>query len=250
MTMRLFPAATLVAMTLIVACDRTESSTTTVTTSTPAGTSTVPSSAAAGQRDDALVRVVHAVPSGSSFDLFVGDLLLFDGLAFKTVTPYRAVDGKRYAFALRPAGMAQAKPLSSNTEDLDKGQFYTAIAMPGDGYGPELRVVSDHLDSPSAGKARLRVVHAAGDAGTIDVRAANRAAAFFDSLAYQSVSDYRDVEPVNGQLEIVGAGQAAPVIAATMGNLEAGRFYTLVVVGNASAPTKVEAFLIEDALSP
>ena len=40
---------------------------------------------------------VHAVPSGSTFDLFAGDLLLFDGLGFKTVTPYRAVDGKRYA---------------------------------------------------------------------------------------------------------------------------------------------------------
>ena len=94
------------------------------------------------------MRVVHAVPSGTTFDLFAGDLLLFDGLGFKTVTPYRAVDGKRYAFALRPAGMAQAKPLSSNTEDLKDGDFYTAIAMPGDGHGPHLRVVSDHLDSP------------------------------------------------------------------------------------------------------
>jgi hypothetical protein len=82
------------------------------------------------------------------------------------------------------------------------------------------------------------------------VRAANRAAAFFDSLAYQTVSNYRDVEPVNGQLEIVGAGQAAPVIASTMGHLEAGRFYTLVVVSSASAATRVEVFLIEDALSP
>ncbi len=232
-----------------VACDRTESSSATVTTSTPAGTSSVPSSDAAKQRDDALVRVLHAVPTGSTFDLFAGDLLLFDGFAFKTVTPYRAVDEKRYAFALRPAGMAQAKPLSSNTEDLEKGEFYTAIAMPGNGYGPELRVVNDDLDSPSPGKARLRVVHAAGDAGTIDVRAATRAAAFFDGLAYQTVSDYRDVEPINGQLEIVAAGQAAPVIASTMGHLEAGRFYTLVIVANAAAPAKVEAFLIEDALA-
>ena len=243
-------AVLIIATALAAACDRTESSSAKVTTSSPAGTSSVPSSAAARQRDDALVRVVHAVPSSSSFDLFVGDLMLFDGFAFKTVTPYRAVDGKRYAFALRPAGMPQAKPLSSNTEDLNKGEFYTAIAMPGDGYGPKLRVVNDHLDSPSAGKARLRVVHAAGDAGTIDVRAATRATAFFDNLAYQSVSDYRDVEPINGQLEIVAAGQAAPVIAATMGHLEAGRFYTLVIVANAAAASRVEAFLIEDALSP
>ena len=108
---------------LTVACDRTETSTANVTSTSPAGTSTAPSSAAAKQRDNALVRVLHTVPTGNTFDLFAGDLLLFDGLNFKTVTPYRAVDGQRYAFALRPAGMAQAKPLSSNTEDLKDGDF-------------------------------------------------------------------------------------------------------------------------------
>ena len=62
--------------------------------------------------------------------------------------------------------MTQAKPLSSNTEDLKDGDFYTAFAMPGDGRGPRLRVVSDHLDSPASGKARLRVVHAGTEPAT------------------------------------------------------------------------------------
>ena len=234
---------------LTAACDSTETRTASVTTSSPAGTSTVPSSAAAEKRDNALVRVLHTVPSGTQFDLFAGDLLLFDGLGFRTVTPYRAVDGKRYAFALRPAGMTQAKPLSSNTEDLNDGDFYTAIALPGDGGGPELRVVADHLDSPASGKARLRVVHAGTDAGTVDVRAVNAAAALFDKVEFQSVSDYRDVDPMNGQLQIVGAGQSAPA-ASTTAHLEAGRFYTLVIVANSTAPGQVDAFLIEDALSP
>ena len=248
---RTFPVVLLLATALFgTACDRTETSSARVTTSSPAGTSTVPSSDAAKHRDNALVRVVHAVPSSTTFDLFAGDLLLFDGLDFKTVTPYRAVDGKRYAFALRPAGMTQAKPLSSNTEDLKNGDFYTAIAMPGDGHGPNLRIVSDHLDAPASGKARLRVVHAGTDAGTIDVRAAEASAVLFDDLDYQSVSDYRDVAPMNGQMQIVGAGPSAPVLATTTVHLEAGRFYTLVIVGNAATPGRIEAFLIEDALTP
>ena len=53
---------------------------------------------------------------------------------------------------------------------------------------------------------------------------------------------------MNGQMQIVGAGPSAPVVATTTAHLEAGRFYTLVIVGNAAAPAKVEAFLIEDAL--
>ena len=230
-------------------CDRADTRTSNVTTSSPAGTSTAPSSASARNRDNALIRVVHAVPAGTTFDLFAGDLLLFDGLAFKAVTPYRAVDGQRYAFALRPAGMTQAKPLSSNTEDLKDGGFYTAIAMPGDGRVPNLRVVSDPHDAPPSGKARLRVVHAGTDAGQIDVRAAGGSSALFDKVDYQTVSDYKDITPMNGVVEIAGAGQPVP-LATTLAHLEAGRFYTLVIVGSGTAPSKVEAFLIEDALSP
>src|SRR6188474_2387523 len=212
MMTRTFPVVALLAAVLIAsACDQTETSSAKITSSSPAGTSTVPSSDAAKQRDNALVRVVHAVPSGTTFDLFAGDLLLFDGLGFKTVTPYRAVDGKRYAFALRPAGMTQAKPLSSNTEDLKDGDFYTAFAMPGDGHGPLLRVVNDHLDSPASGKARLRVVHAGIDAGLIDVRSAGSSNVLFDDVEYQTVSEYKDVAPMNGQIEVVGAGPSAPI---------------------------------------
>ena len=244
-------AAALLAVILIAtACDQTETRTRSVTTSSPSGSSTVPSSADAKQRNDALVRVLQVGPSGSAFDLFAGDLLLFDGLGFKTVTPYRAVDGKRYAFQLRPAGMTQAKPLSSNTEDLKDGDFYTAITMPGDGEGPLLRVVNDHLDSPSKSKARIRIVHAGREAGLIDIRAAGSPSALFAAVDYQTVSDYKDVAPMNGQLEVVGAGRSAPVDAATNAHLEAGRFYTLVIVANPAAPSRVEAFLIEDALSP
>jgi hypothetical protein len=249
MSMRAYSAALFAAAVIAAGCDRTETSAAKITTSSPAGTSTVPSSDAAKQRADALVRVVHAVPSATTFDLFAGDLLLFDGLGFKTVTPYRAVDGKRYAFALRPAGMTQAKPLSSNTEDLKDGDFYTAIALPGDGHGPLLRVVNDHLDSPARGQARLRVIHGGTDAGRIDVRAAGSSDALFDDLEYQAVSDYKDVAPMNGQLEVVGNSPAAVAATATA-HLEAGRFYTLVIVANSTAASKVEAFLIEDKLSP
>jgi hypothetical protein len=73
MSMRTSSAAALFAAVCIAtACDRTETSSAKITTSSPAGTSTVPSSDAAKQRDDALVRVVHAVPSGAAFDLFAG----------------------------------------------------------------------------------------------------------------------------------------------------------------------------------
>jgi hypothetical protein len=238
-----------VAAIFAVACDRTDTSNAAVTTTSPAGTSVAPSSASAKHRDEALVRVVHAAPSGN-LDLFAGDLLLFDGLAFKAVTPYRALDGQRYAFALRPAGMPLAKPLSSNTEGLSDGSFYTVVAMPGDGHAPQLRVVSDQLDRPAAGKARLRVIHAGTNAGPIIIRGAGNNDQLFEGLDYLTVSGYRDVALINGAIQVVGQGASAPVLATVNAHLEAGRFYTIVIVAGATSAAGLDAFLIEDALSP
>ena len=230
-------------------CERTETSTARVTTTSPAGTSAAPSGAETAKRDEALVRVVHAIPAGTPVDVFAGDLIVFDALRFKSVTSYRAVDGKRYAFAVRPAGMPNVKPLSTNTEDLRGGAYYTVFALPGDSSVAHLRIVGDDLAKPAAGRARLRVVHAGADAGQLDIRANGATSALFDGVDFQTVTSYTDIAPVNGTIEVHGKGQPAAV-ASVLAHIEAGHFYTLVIVGNVRSAPKLEAFLIEDAPSP
>lgn len=233
-----------------VACNGAETRSAAVTTSSPAGTSTAPSSNSAASRDEALVRVVHAIPNGPAMDLYAGDLVLFDAIKFKSVSSYRAVDGKRYAFALRPAGMTNAKPLSSNTEGLEDGGYYTVFALPGEDRTPQLRVASDKLDRPAEGKARLRVVHGGDGVGSIDIHAPGLATALLDNVAFQSVSDYTDVAPINGQIEVRADGSPTPVVMLPNAHLEAGRFYTMMVVGSSKGAPALEAFIIEDMLAP
>jgi len=235
---------------LLAACDRAETrSTSPVTTTSPAGTSTAPSSAATDRRDEALVRVVNAIPAGAPVDIYAGDLTVFDNLTYKSVTAYRALDGKRYTFAVRPAGMANAKPLSSNTEGLDDGKYYTVFALPGEGSAAHLRVVQDLMAPPAAGKARLRVIHGGAEAGELDIYATGTPAALFDGVDFQSVTGYQDIDPVNGEIEVRAEGQAAPLVKAPVVHIEAGKFYTLVIVGRVRSTPKLEAFLIEDALN-
>lgn len=250
MTARVIATATTVAITLIAAgCGRADTTGAAVQSTSPAGTSAAPSASSAKQRDEALLRVVHAHPAGTNVDLFAGDLLLFDGLGFKAVTPYRAVDGQRYAFRLRPSGSPDAKALSSNTEDLKDGQFYTAFAMPGDGSEPNLRVVSDQLDRPAAGKARLRIAHAGSDAGKVELRISGAADTLLADIDYRAVTDYRDVSPITGSIEVRGEDKTV-LLATVNAQLAAGRFYTMVILGNARSTPRLEAFLIEDALTP
>ena len=232
------------------ACGRAETSQAPVTTTSPAGQSTAPSSAAAEQRDEAMVRVVHAIPAGAPIDIYAGDLAVFESLAYKAVMPYRVVEGKRYVFSARPAGMPNAKPLSSNTEGLDAGEYYTVFALPGVSQGVHLRVVDDLLTAPATGRAKLRVVHGSSDAGELDLVATGAKTALFDGVDFQSVTSYEEIEPLNGSLEIRADGQAVALATVANAHVEAGRFYTVVIVGNARSTPKLEAFIIEDAPAP
>ena len=240
-------ALLLICGTLAVACERAETRNAPVTTSTPAGSSTAPSSAAASGRDEALVRVVHAIPFGSAMDLYAGDLLAFDAVGFKSVTSYRALDGKRYAFALRPAGMTNAKPLATNTEGLEDGHFYSVFALPGEGRNAMLRVVSDPMDRPAEGKARLRIVHAGDGVETIEIRSSGAIEPLIAGVKFRDVTGYQDVNAFNGALDVRSADKTVLILPTA--HLEAGRFYTMVIVGNVAGSPPLEAFIIEDQLT-
>ena len=175
-------------------------------------------------------------------DVYAGDLVAFYAVPFKSVTSYRALDGKRYVFSLRPAGMTNAKPLGTNTEALEDGRYYSVFALPGEGRNAHLRVVNDHLDRPSNGKSRLRIVHGGGGLDTADIRASGAPTALLEGVTFQAVTDYHDVNPFNGAIEVHSGG--TPVLVLPNAHLEANRFYTMVIVG-----PPLEAFIIEDQLA-
>jgi hypothetical protein len=242
------PALALLALSVAVyGCERSTENEP-ITTTTPAGESTAPSSAAAERRDEALVRFVNAMPSNATVDLYADDNRTFDSVAFRSVTPYREVDGQRYTFKLRPSGSTKDAELASNSEGLDDGDYYTVFAVPGDKDTPMLRVVEDDFSAPSEGKARVRVVHASSDLGEVSVTARNRETTLFDGVDFQSVTDYDEMDAWSGALEIKAEGADSVLATIPDAKFEAGKVYTIVVVGNMRTAPKVEAFVIEDRI--
>lgn len=231
---------------MLAGCQRDNTEDAPVTTKSPAGTSTAPSSEAAEDRDTALLRVVHAIPGGANVDVFADETRAFDGLAFKAVTPYRELDGQRYTFRLRAAGQAQGDPLASNTEGLDDGDYYTVFAVPGDDDKAMLRVVQDDHSRPGDGKARVRVVHASREVGEVDLYAVGRDDALFDGIDFQSVTDYDEVDAFTGSLQLKHEDDANVVLDVPNVRLDAGKSYTIVVVGRVKTAPRLEAFVIED----
>jgi hypothetical protein len=247
MTVRTTAVAAVAAVSFsLVACQRTSTDNAPVTTTTPGGQSTAPAAAGVKERDNALVRVVHAVPAGSTVDIYADDQRVFGAVDYQTVTPYRELPGERASIEVKPAGAPQAAPMATNTEGLDDGEHYTVFAVPGDDAQASLRVVKDDQSLPAAGKARLRVVHASRDAGDIDVYAPGRETPLVDGVRFQGVSAYANVDPVAGTLTVRRDGDRGAVLSLPDVKLDAGKTYTLVVAGNLKATPKADAFVIED----
>lgn len=228
-----------------------------VTTKTDAGTTTAPSASEAGARGGALVRFVHAVPGLAPVDLFAGDTRAFDGVTFKQVAAYRELPGASGVYRLRLAGQETAQPLAEKSQGLGTGRHHTIVAFPATGSGlfskddaVELRFVADEFEPPAAGRTRVRVVNASPDLGDVDLYATGRTEPLVRGAKTGAATAFAEAEPAGAGLEVRRSGENITTLAVPGGKLEAGRLYTIFIVGGTKGAAKLEAFVVEDQFGP
>ena len=236
------------ALLLAAACSSEPKQTQPVTTKTDAGTSTAPPAKEAQQRNNALVRVINAVPGNTSFDIFADDQKVFESIAFKTVTPYKELSDDRHAFRLRKTGEDTSQPLAENSEGLSGGKHYTLVVLPGTNDKTTIELISDNITTPPSDKAQVRVIHASPDAGEVDIVDKQANKKMFSGVNFESETRYMDVDPMKTTLEVRQEGQDKPIITLPNANFEKGKFYTIVVTGLAKGMPKLQTLLVEDQL--
>jgi Domain of unknown function (DUF4397) len=245
---RFFSIIIVMAVSLTAACALESGRTESVTTTTDKGTSNAPSSKEAEKRDKALVRVVQALPNVEGVDAYVGDSKEFLNVSYKTVTPYKEVPDAQEQFAIKAAGHDSTQPLAQNREGIRGGDHYTAIAMPSTDGMATLRVVSDSLTPPPSGKASIRIVNASPEAGEVNVFMKDKGNAIFEGVNPQTVTFYKEVDPMTGTLEVRPQGKTNVLLAVPNATLEAGHIYTYVITGKVNGAPKLEAIKIDDRL--
>ncbi len=233
---------------LAAACSSEPKQTQTVTTKTDSGTSTAPPAKEANQRDNALVRVINAVPGNISFDIFADDQKVFESVAFKNVTPYKELSDDRHSFRVRQAGQDMAQPVAQNSEGLSGGKHYTIVVLPDTNDKTALYVVNDNITTPPADKAQIRVIHASPDAGEIDVVDNKGNKKLFSGVNFEKGTSYVDVDPLKTTLEVRQEGQDKAIVTVPNANFEKGKFYTIVVTGHAKGTPKLQTLMVEDQL--
>ena len=248
MNQRINLGLTLAALFLAAACSSEPKQTQPVTSKSDAGTSTASPAKEVAQRDHALVRVINAVPDGTSLDVFADNQKLFEAVSFKSVTPYKELSDDRHTFRVRQAGQDSAQPVAENSEGLSGGKHYTIVVMPGTNDKITLDLVNDNITTPPADKAQVRVINASPDLGEVDVVDKNGNKKLFSGVNAQKGTNYMDVDPMKTMLEVRPKGQDKAVLTVSNANFDKGRYYTIVVTGHAKGTPKLQAVMVEDKL--
>jgi hypothetical protein len=135
------------------------------------------------------------------------------------------------ALASVPAGQAKlsvgGKSVSQN---LENGRGYTAVALPKNG----LLVLRN--GKASGGEARIRVVHAAPELGTPDIRLGQRTIA--QDVKFRAATGYLTVDPGAYMLSVTKPNGGAAVLRGHV-SLAAGTATTVVVAGTAGNPERL-----------
>lgn len=229
---------------LTAACSRESAQNT--QTSSESGDSTAPAGADVNRRDNALVRVIVAIPSIRAVDVLADDRVVFSDVDYKTVTAYRELPDDRFTFRVRAAGQEGSTPLAENSEGLSSGSHYTLVAFnKADGKTTELVAISDNLTPPPSGKAKVRVIHAVPEIGEVDVYAVGRDT-LFSGVNSGTESSYIEVDPMEITLQIRPKGKQNALLNVNDVRFEAGKLYTIVVIGRAQGSPRLEAMRIED----
>ncbi|HEX4334895.1 MAG TPA: DUF4397 domain-containing protein [Polyangiaceae bacterium] len=127
-------------------------------------------------------RVVHAAPGAGAVDIYVSGTTkpVATNIDYGAATPYLALDPGTYKFDLRAAGATASSSAIYTTPSVDvaAGIKYTAIAegnIASTDAADEFRVATlpETFAPATAGKARIRVVHANYDGPTVSLDIGN-----------------------------------------------------------------------------
>ena len=182
-----------------------------------------------------LLRLAHLSPDTPAVDVYVDAVadpdagVTLEGVGYGTISDYRDVPPGEYTISMREAGADEKAPaVLSTTVQVGAGQANT-VAGVGLFADLGLEVIEDALETPPAGRARVRVLAGAANAESLDVALAD-GPAVAEGLAFASTSDYVDVPAGKATLQVAVTGEEPTEVAVDMAP---GSVYSLLVLDEA-----------------
>lgn len=202
-----------------------------------------------GIESQAQVRVVHASANAPNVDVLVNNDVVLTGVPYTQFSDYLAIDAGAQRFRVRATGTTTT--VIDVTPTLNANASYTVLAI-----GPvsaiEPLLLQDDRTAPSAGNAKVRIVHAAPAAGSVDIYVTDpnaslaTATATLSNVGFRAASGYLTVPAGTYRVRVTPAGDrntvALDIPAVT---LTSGQIVTAVAAENAGGGAPFRILLID-----
>ena len=185
--------------------------------------------------EDACVRVTHAAPGSAATDVYINDSPAANGLEFGTATEFIAVPaGEGRVFQVTAASAPIEEALLEAEYTLDAGQAYE-ILVTGAPDDLGLLITGIDLRPVPENQARLGVIHASPDTGSIDIGITD-GPDLFTGLEYRGVSEYIAVDTGEYAIQVRPAEDQMVALESAL-TVEPGTVYDVVAVGRSDDRT-------------
>lgn len=174
------------------------------------------------------LKVVHAVPNGAAVNFFLdGTKQNASAISFGQATGYIATSSGRKTAELKTA-TGDNTILSASIDLNDGNHTLFATGMVSDNTVTAI-VAEDNLQTPAAGKARVRVAHLSPDAPSVNVSVND--SLVLSGATYKQVSGFLEIPARTYVVKIAANSNGQTVYTRENVVLEAGKNYTLVAQG-------------------
>ncbi len=196
----------------------------------------------------ASVRVIHTSYDAPAVDILVDDNIAFSNLDYGAASVYADVEAGTRNIKVVPTG--ETAPIVIEADlDLQDGQEYTVYAV--DQLSAINAIVSADDRTPNNNKARVRLIHTAPDAPSVDIKLdSGSGPAVFSDIPFKTASDYIEVDAGTYTFVVTPTGANDEVVVFDPIAVENGVSYTVVAHGTLDAtdafPFAVRVFIDND----
>jgi len=204
----------------------------------------VPQAAAQTNPEPAIIRVTHLSPNTPDINVYLDGERIFLEQSYATTSAFRAVAPGPHQVIVSLAADDANVPIAELTIDLIRGRPYT-LAVINTLEDVEAVLLRDSTDVPEPGQTRVRVVHAAPNAGLLDVWPVGSPFPILTDQYFGQV-DYVNVPAGEYVFNFTAAGSPDVLLTSQQLRFEPGWTYTIAVTG--TAPEGEEPLIVHAAV--
>lgn len=196
------------------------------------------------------LRVANVSPDAGRMDVLVNDKATVTALDFGSISGYKTIEAATATISLNTAGTATA--LFQTQVPIQAGSDYTIIATNLKASMEGIVLVDDN-SAPTAGNAKVRLVHAAPSAALIDLYLTGpndditAIAPTAASVAFKSVSAYLAVPAGAYRIRATAAGSKTVAIDSGTLNVGSGQIRTVIARDKEGGGPPYALLIAEDA---